>query len=326
MTTEAEADIRRKEAAEWFARLNQRKVTTADVHAFSEWRRDAENARAFSRMEAMWEAAGTLAGSPEIATVTREAADRRTPSRGSGSLSGRRLVPIGLAGMILLALGGAGWLWYGQRPVTFTTAVGEQRTVRLEDGSRITLDTATRVSVRYSGSQRTVTLSNGQAMFDVASEAARPFLVRAGDTEVRALGTQFDVRRSGAGARVLLVEGQVVVRQSERPETGWSLAPGQQVTTSTPRPEVVEVNVPAATSWTTGRLTFENTPISEAVAEVNRYTPDPIELRDDSIASIPVSGVFNAGDVDGFVAALTDLYRLQATRSPDGGLILTGPG
>lgn len=326
MTTEAEADIRRREAAEWFARLNQRKVTTADVRAFSDWRRDAENARAFSRIEAMWEAAGALAGSPDIAAATREATSRRPISRRSARTGPQCLAPIGLAGILLLALGGASWLWYAQRPVAFATAIGEQRTVRLEDGSRITLDTATRVEVRYDGSRRRVMLTSGQAMFDVASEAGRPFLVRAGDTEVVALGTRFDVRRFGTGARVLLVEGQVVVRQSDRPDSRWALAPGQQVTTSAPRPEVVSADVPAATSWTAGRLTFENTPISEAVAEVNRYTPDPIDLRDDGIASIPVSGVFNAGDVDGFVAALTDLYSLEATRSPDGGLILSRPG
>jgi transmembrane sensor len=325
MTIEAEAEIRRKEAAEWFTRLSQRKVTTADVKQFSTWRRNAENARAFSRLEAMWDAAGTLAQNPEMAAMTQDASSRRAGlarrnRRGSGLL-----IPIGIATAIVLVLGAGTWAWVIRQPVTYVTAVGEQRTVQLDDGSRMILDTDTRVAVHYSGARRVVTLASGQAMFDVASEAARPFLVKAGDTEVTALGTRFDVRVSGPGARVILVEGQVAVRQGAAAGEGWTLAPGQQITTSARRPEVIAANVPAATSWTVGRLTFENTPIAVAVAEVNRYSREPIELRDERISTIRVSGAFNAGDVDGFVAALSDLYALQTTRSAEGHLILTGP-
>ena len=327
MTIEAEAEIRRKEAAEWFSRLNQRQVTTADIKAFSDWRRDPENARAFSRLEAMWDAAGTLAKTPGMAALTEEATNRarQAPPSRRRSPSGR-LIPLGAAGLVALALAVGSWSWWSaQRPDAYDTAIGEQRTVRLEDGSRIILDTDSRVTVRFSGSERLVTLASGRAMFEVQGDAARPFLVRAGDTEVTAIGTRFDVRRAGAGAQVVLVEGQVAVRQDSSSRSAWTLAPGQQVTTSIQRPAVVAVNVPAATSWTTGRLTFENTPIAVAVAEVNRYSPSPVELRDDRISTIRVSGVFDAGDVDGFVAALRDLYALEATRAPDGHLVLTGP-
>lgn len=324
MTIEAEADIRRKEAAEWFTLLNQRKVTTADVKRFSDWRRDSENASAFTRMEAMWDAAGTLAHSPEMAKVTQDARTRRSGGTLRHSLSGR-LVPIGVAGAIALIAGAGTWAWLAQRPMAYSTAIGEQRTVSLEDGSRIVLDTNTRVTVRFSQSRRDVTLSSGQAMFDVEGDTARPFLVRAGDTEVTALGTRFDVRLSGSGARVILVEGHVAVRQAEQPGADWTLTPGQQVTTSVARPKVVAADVPTSTSWTQGRLIFENTPIAVAVAEVNRYSREPIELRDERISSIRVSGAFNAGDIDGFVAALTDLYALKATRSAEGRLVLTAP-
>ena len=327
MTIEAEAEIRRKEAAEWFSRLNQRQVTTADIKDFSDWRRDPENARAFSRLEAMWDAAGTLAKTPGMAALTEEATNRarQAPPSRRRSPSGR-LIPLGAAGLVALALAVGSWSWWSaQRPDAYDTAIGEQRTVRLEDGSRIILDTDSRVTVRFSGSERLVTLASGRAMFEVQGDAARPFLVRAGDTEVTAIGTRFDVRRAGAGAQVVLVEGQVAVRQDSSSRSAWTLAPGQQVTTSIQRPAVVAVNVPAATSWTTGRLTFENTPIAVAVAEVNRYSPSPVELRDDRISTIRVSGVFDAGDVDGFVAALRDLYALEATRAPDGHLVLTGP-
>lgn len=327
MTIEAEADIRRKEAAEWFSRLNQRKVTTADIKNFSDWRRDPENARAFSRLEAMWDAAGTLATTPGMAGLTEDAASRarQAPPRRRTSPSGR-LIPLGAAGAIAVALAVGSWSWWSaQSPDTYDTAIGEQRTVRLDDGSRVVLDTNSRITVRFTGARRLVTLASGRAMFEVESDAARPFLVQAGDTEVTVVGTRFDVRRSGSGARVVLVEGRVDVHKPSSTDAQWTLAPGQEVTTSAPTPRVIAVNVPAETSWTVGRLTFENTPIAAAVAEVNRYSSKPIELRNERISSIRVSGVFNAGDVDGFVAALRDLYHLEAVTAADGHVILSEP-
>ncbi len=327
MTIEAEAEIRRKEAAEWFSRLNQRKVTTADIKDFSDWRRDPENARAFSRLEAMWDAAGTLAESPAMAGLADEALGRVKRARPRGrTRDTRRLIPLGIAGALALAIGGGSLTWWSvQQPHAYDTAVGEQRTVRLEDGSRVVLDTDSRITVRFTDARRVVTLASGRAMFEVEGDTARPFLVKAGDTEVTAVGTRFDVRRSGSGARVVLVEGRVDVHKASSTDAQWTLAPGQEVTTSAPTPRVVAVNVPAETSWTVGRLTFENTPIATAVAEVNRYSSKPIELRDQRISSIRVSGVFNAGDVDGFVAALRDLYHLEAVTSADGHVILSAP-
>jgi transmembrane sensor len=321
MKIEADADIRRKEAVEWFARLNQRKVTTADVRGFSDWRRDPENSRAFQKVEAMWDAAGALAGNPDMAALTAEVV--RTSKARRPRPSGL-LVPLGAAGAAALAICVFSVAWLQQGPVSYTTAVGEQRTVQLEDGSRIVLDTNSAVAVRYTRASRSVTLTSGQAMFDVEGDVARPFIVSAGDTRVTAIGTRFDVRRSGSGARVILVDGRVAVRQEVARTAEWSLEPGQQVTTSAEKPRVIAANVPAATSWTVGRLTFEDTPISVAVAEVNRYSLEPIELRDPRISEIRVSGVFNAGDIDGFVAALTDLYPLKATRGADGRIVLAG--
>ncbi len=323
MTNEGDADIRRREAADWFARLNQRRVTTADVKGFSEWRRDPANAQAFGRVEALWEAAGTLAKDSEMASLTREASGLRPPPKPRSTTG--RLLPIGALGAMALVFGAAGFLWLSQQPARYATAVGEQRTIQLEDGSRITLDTASEVAVRFNDSRRSVTLATGQAMFDVEGDPGRPFVVAAGNTRVTAVGTRFDVRRSGSGARIVLVEGRVDVRRETASDGQWTLAPGQQVTTSTDRPTVAAANLPAATSWTTGRLTFESTPIGEAVAEMNRYSRAPIELRDERISSIQISGVFNTGDVDGFVAALSDLYALQATQADDGRIILTGP-
>lgn len=324
MTVDDDLDIRRQQAASWFTRLSQRRVSTADVKAFSAWRRDPDNARAYDRVESVWAATNTLADDPDISALTAEALGQEPPPVRARAMVSNIWKPLGGVAVAMIAVAAVG-VWTLNRPLTYATAVGEQRTVRLEDGSRVTLDTGSRIQVRLSDDRRSVALVSGQAFFDVAGNPARPFIVTAGDTHVTAIGTRFDVRRMGDGARVTLVEGHVSVRETARGDAGWSLKPGQQVVTAAPRPSVATVDIAQETSWTTGRLIFRETPIRAAVAEINRYSDDKIDLRASHIADIPVSGVFDTGDTDGFVAALQDLYSVKAERRPDGTVILSGP-
>lgn len=324
MTVDDDLDIRRQQAASWFTRLSKRRVSTDDVKAFSAWRRDPDNARAYERIESVWAATNALADDPEISALTAETLGRApAPIRARAMVSGI-WKPLGGVAVAMITLAVVG-LWVLNRPLTYVTAVGEQRTIRLEDGSRVTLDTGSRMQVRLDDARRSVSLISGQAFFDVAGNPTRPFVVSAGDTHVTATGTRFDVRRLGDGARVTLVEGRVIVRETARAGDGWSLDPGQQVTTATPRPAVATVDVAQETSWTTGRLIFRETPIRTAVDEINRYSETKIELQASHIADIPVSGVFDAGDTDAFVAALQDLYSVRAERRLDGSVILSRP-
>lgn len=324
MTVDDDLDIRRQQAASWFTRLSKRRVSTDDVKAFSAWRRDPDNARAYERVESVWAATNALADDPEISALTAEALGRApAPIRARAMVSGI-WKPLGGVAVAMIALAVVS-LWVLNRPLTYVTAVGELRTVRLEDGSRVTLDTGSRIQVRLDDARRSVTLISGQAFFDVAGNPTRPFVVSAGDTQVTAIGTRFDVRRLRDGARVTLVEGRVTVRKADQADDGWSLDPGQQVTTATPRPVVATVDVAQETSWTTGRLIFRETPIGVAVEEINRYSETKIELQASRIAGIPVSGVFDTGDTDGFVAALQELYSVRAERRPDGSVILSAP-
>lgn len=325
MTVDSDLDIRRQEAASWFARLSQRRVSTDDIKAFSAWRRDPDNARAYERVESVWSATNTLAGDPDISALTAEALGKAPPRVRARVMVSRLWKPLGSVALAAVAVIAAGTLWTVNRPLDYATAVGEQRTVRLDDGSRVTLDTGTRIQIRLRDDRRSVALLSGQAFFDVAGDPARPFVVTAGDTHVTAIGTRFDVRRMDDGARVTLVEGRVSVRETDQGDSGWSLNPGQRVVTAAPRPAVATVDIAQETSWTTGRLIFKATPIRTAVAEINRYSDEKIELQASHIADIPVSGVFDTGDTDGFIAALQDLYSMKAERRPDGTVILSGP-
>lgn len=324
MTVDDDLDIRRQEAASWFTRLSQRRVSTADVKAFSAWRRDPCNARAYDRVESVWAATNALKGDPDISALTADALGRAPPPVRARAMVSRIWKPLGGMTVAIIAVAAVG-LWTLNRPATYATAVGEQRTVRLEDGSRVTLDTASRIQVSLREDRRSVTLLEGQAFFDVAGNPGRPFVVAAGDARITAIGTRFDVRRIGDGARVTLIEGRVSVRETARAGAAWSLDPGQQVVTDAPRPVVTTVDIAQETSWTMGRLIFKETPIRAAVAEINRYSETKIDLQASHIADIPVSGAFDTGDTDGFVAALQDLYAVSAQRRSDGTVILSGP-
>lgn len=323
MTVGTDLDVRRREAAAWFARLNKKRVAATDITAFSQWRRAPENAEAYARIETLWDAAATLAGDPDIAALTEGARARADASRKAQSRLSKVLIPIGaLAGVGLVVLGAMMWSGRGQ---TYQTVLGEHRTFALEDGSNITLDTASRVRVTFSANRRSVELVSGQALFAVHGDPTRPFIVTAGHTDVTAVGTRFDVRRSGDGARVTLIEGKVEVRDKSEATPHWRLAPGQQILTAASRPTVTMVDTASATSWTTGRLLFTGESVGAAIAEVNRYSAEKIVLEAPAVSRVNVSGAFNTGDVDGFVSALTELYPLKADRSQAGQIILRDP-
>lgn len=324
MTIDKERDARRHEAATWFARLGQKRVSTADIHDFFEWRKDPDNARAYARVEKAWNTSQALAEDPDIAALTAEALGQSPPQVQARHMVSRLWKPIAAGAMALSALGLIS-VWTLNRPQSYATGVGEQRTLRLADGSRVILDTDSRVEVRLRSDRRSVTLVSGQAFFDVEGDPARPFVVTAGETTVTAVGTRFDVRRLGLGAKVTLIEGRVDVGTSSASKPAWSLTPGQQVVTARRRPEVRSVDAARETSWTAGRLIFAATPIREAVAEVSRYSDRRIELKDKGIAQIPVSGAFDTGNTDAFIAALSDLYGVTASTSPDGVIILEAP-
>ena len=310
-----------REAADWHVRLGERPLTADTLAAFRTWRETPANAEAYRRVEAMWRSAGRLSADADIQALTRETL--RKTRRGAKGTWRRRLVPAAatLASLVLVAA----LALYAWNPAAglHKTAVGEQQVLRLDDGTRVTLDTDTRLKVRFGASERRLILESGQALFEVAHDPARPFRVAAGTTEVVALGTVFDVRRTGGGARVTLVQGDVAVTDAGAGSGGaWRLEPGQRLETSGPAPGPTPVDAVEETSWSQGRLVFRRTPLRDAVAEINRYLPEKIVLEAEPVAAVPVNGVFAVGDCDAFVAAVSELFDLSVQPEPGGGVRL----
>ncbi|MGH6910836.1 MAG: FecR family protein, partial [Phenylobacterium sp.] len=292
--------------------LKRPTITAQALRDFDVWKRNAANAEAFAEIKRTYATEDRLASDPLIQAATREALSARPARPAAARTAGGWRGPFSLAVASVLVLGGAGALYVAQSRPAFSTDVGEQRMEVLKDGSRVRLNTDSKVRIRFSQGQRHVTLDRGEAFFEVAHDASRPFIVESAGAQVRALGTKFDVRHDPGAVQVTLLEGRVEVTQTGRPATA-RLAPNQALTVTAAGISAPRAAAAAeAAGWTTGRLTFRSVPVSAAIDEMNRYSRRKIVLTSaDGVAAEPVSGVFEPGDTATFVAALETVFDLQ---------------
>lgn len=205
----------------------------------------------------------------------------------------RRRLPLwGAAAALLIAIGGAGSWWWSTEASAYVTKIGEQRTAKLDDGSFVYLNTDSRIEVNLSKGARNVYLVRGEALFVVEHDSARPFTVTAGDTKVRAIGTQFNVRRRAEGADVAVVEGSVQVTAQDKPE---KLVAGEQAHVVKGR-IAPKANRPIAdaVAWRQRRLVFHDARLADVADEFNRYNRTKIRIEGDAARDIQLSGIFDA--------------------------------
>ena len=270
------------EAVNWIARLQRPDRNAGLEHAFRKWlRSDPEHAAAFEEATTLWN------DLPGIGGMFREQAQRR-----------RRWPRIAAAAAVILLAGSALLFQFSSGDV-FSTAIGEQRLVKLEDGSWMSMNTDTVVRVRYGASRRYVVLERGEALFDVSKDANRPFVVAADDEEVRAVGTSFVVRKDASIVAVTLLEGRVKVESPVRPWGADKVARVEMVAGQSWRSQdnalttLTPADLDALTAWRRGELVFDATSLRDAVAEMNRYNDKPLVILAPAAGSLPVSGVFN---------------------------------
>jgi transmembrane sensor len=311
-------DARREDAAAWVVRLEAGDLGEAEAATFDAWLSAAPaNAAAFDAALAVSHAYAAAADEVTLALSQRRTAPVRPTNR-------RALVGFGvMAAAAALAVVVAPEI-AGPQTQTYATAKGERRTVELADGSVVDLNGGARMSVSLGRDGRRVTLDEGQAVFDVAHDARRPFTVAAGDRTIRVVGTQFDVRRLGGKVSVTVARGAVEVRPADGAAgKAYRLHPGQRLdhvegaaTTRVAAAEPTEV-----LGWRSGRLVYRQQPLSDVIADLNQQFVTPIRLDDAELAATPISGVLVLDDQDAVIRRLALLVPISAVRS-DAGVIL----
>lgn len=310
------------EAAAWLARRDGGAWSDADEAALRQWRESATaNHLALLRLETAWAKADrlrALGGDQPL-----PANDQYNDGERAGRSWWRRwYVPLAAAAAIA-ALAVPGWqLLNKPAEEIYATAVGGFQHVPLADGSRVDINTDTRLEIALAPTERHVSLDRGEAFFSVAHDRSRSFVVEAGDFRVTAVGTAFSVRRDGDRVVVAVTEGRVRVdrREGAGTEPILFVSAGQRIVATPALPIAVQAMAPALLeqdmSWRDGMLTFEEAPLSDVAAEFNRYNTRHLVV-DPAAAQVRISGTFRANNVDGFLRLLQQGFNV--TGAPRGG-------
>ena len=320
------------EASRWYAELQSDDLSPQDMDAFLAWQADPENEAAFQEVEHALLALDQAGLSSEtVAPAPNSGARRGNGGAGARRISGGALRWISTGAVAAAVLVTASVFvvqsQFGADAVLYRTDIGEQRSVELADGSTVTLNTNSTIEVDYTDKARLVRLTEGQALFDVETDADRPFTVATDLSTTTALGTRFDVYAGKAQTAVTLIEGSVRVAQRDEGREGRgdadeteavTLAPGEQALVSVNAPPTVgAVNVEAYTKWRDGVVQFTDTPLADAVAELNRYSRLQLRVQDKTLATERISGSFKAGQPEVFVSTLELFMPIRTVRIGD---------
>ncbi len=334
-----------EEACDWFVRMRDAQGGTggaADAAAQSallSWlRRSPDHVAAYLDVAAIWREAAHVDVDAHLDMATRLAAARNddditelrplashlVSARSTGRAYGR----LAIAATVLLALGAAWFLvpaqWTAPR---YATQLGELRSIKLDDGSTIELNSSSRIRVAYTERERRIELLEGQALFRAAKDPGRPFIVDAG-ASVRAVGTVFDVYRRSKDAVVTVVEGSVAILPPDAAGGGEGatlLTAGKQAIVERSAPiQPKPVNVSAATAWTQRQLMFEFTPLAEVVGEFNRYNARKLQVEGEALRAFKVSAIFVSTDPAVLVKFLRELPAVEVVETDASILIRSG--
>jgi len=337
-----------KTAAAWLARRDRGNWGAADQAQLDAWLQASTAHRvAFIRLDAAWKQALRLntftAGTPTDTTV--DAAGQRpsqyfgrsqiqlTPDPASSAVDRQPVAlqpptrsssrwPAALAACLVVAAAVV-LVWRVIMPrESYSTTIGGLASVPMQDGSKVTLNTNTEIRVAMTETERRVSLEQGEAFFQVAKDASRPFVVSAGDQRVIAVGTQFSVRRDGNDVRVIVTEGRVRVERG----SGTSRLPPAELNAGsvarTGGAGVLVQHKPVAEaeeylSWRNGFLVFRETSLAQAVSEFNRYSTRQIIIDDESLAGMRIGGSFRSDNVDAFLRLLREGFDIDVEAQGD---------
>jgi transmembrane sensor len=312
-----------EQAAQWAVRLERGPLSPAEKRTLDAWvAADPRHQGALIRARAQWAdldrvAALAPAGLPPIEAEPR------------AHTTTRRAIAAGLG---LVAMLGAGlWFVTSERGEVYASELGEVRRVTLDDGSQMLLNTSSKAIVDFSDGVRRVRLEYGEAVFDVAPDKARPFVVTTNDVTVTAVGTEFAVRVKNTGVAVTVTEGVVELQRKNDAlkERTQRLEANRRADIVTAEPTVIAAVDPATAkrrlAWRDGMVSFDGDTAAAAIAEINRYNRRKVVLDDAALGSEPIIGYFRTSDVDGFARALAAVFDGHVRKDGDTVRIVTAP-
>jgi transmembrane sensor len=327
-----------EEAAAWFVEFRTEQPGEEQRRAFDAWvRASPEHLRAFLEIAMVWNDSEAIdegqridvqqllaanGSSDNVIALTRAPGEGATRSEIPAAPPSSRLRRVAWPALATAAaagiIGAAMLMWAPwSAPGLYSTTVGERRSLTLTDGTSVTLDARSRLRVAFSASNRTVELLEGQALFQIAKDPARPFAVVAGSTLVRDIGTQFDVNRNLNGTTVTVVVGRVAVyadasapagsvsaelkvaEAADAVSKGASVEPilvsaGEQlrVISGDSHAQPVAVDSGSATAWRRGQIVLNASTLADVVEEFNRYSARHLVAEDHGASPLRLSGVF----------------------------------
>jgi transmembrane sensor len=330
-----------EEASEWLIDFRTGEVDSDARRRFEAWLgASPEHIRAYLELTAIWEDVSGVDAQRDVDidalierartasnVVSVDTRSRATPSTTRVTHKPRRFLMVASIALVALAAGASAF-WQRYYHPTYDTDIGEQRSITLPDGSVVELNARSRIRLNFTEHERDVDLLEGQALFSVAKNKQRPFVVTAGLTRVRAIGTQFDVDRKHSATVVTVLEGRVAIlgeADTSAPVTATGVAgvpleigAGEQVTVATavaPHPRTA--NLVAATAWTQRRLVFDSTPLSEVVEEFNRYNTRQLVIDGAGLEDFHVSGAFSSTDPTPLLRFLRAQGNVRVTETRD---------
>lgn len=309
-------------AASWVVRQALGTLTPAEQAALDVWlREDPAHEVAFERESAVWERTERLRALRPQGPVIDDLLLSRNEPKAARQAVRRWSEPwrIAAAAVLCVAVAGGGFFWVGDGSKAYATAVGERRVVVLGDGSRIELNTDTRLSVRLTATGRRVKLIKGEALFDVRTDKTRPFTVAAENEVVRAVGTAFTVRLDREAVKVLVVKGEVEIEGRAGPqEIPFAVRlPAGAIGTYGAQGAVSRATAAGEAdrtlSWRYGAISLAGETLDEAAAEFNRYNTKQLVVADRPTGALRLGGYFQQTDVDGFARALQSGFDVKVT-------------
>ena len=306
----------RDEAARWFVRLQEPLISADEQQRFDAWlNQHPQHRDEFQSLQGLWTAADLLPA-PRLKALVETPSTRRER---------RPLLRYAVAASVLAVALGLGLFSGLNHPggyhAEFATALGERKHVALPDGSVIDLNSRSRLQVRFEQDRRLIELSEGEAMFSVQHDTARPFVVEAGSGKVTVTGTRFDVRRDLAQTRVAVEQGTVKVQGRNAPDNTFinlTAGLGTHVDAEGKVAAAYAVNPVELTAWRSGKLVFNNASLSEVVAEVSRYRDKPLKVANATVANLRLTSVFKSDNTDALLKALPNILSVAVRTLADG--------